>query len=77
MYSISMQLRIREETHNAMTKLKKQFLLDSYDDVIWHFIEPFLPLSEKSEGLRKEAIEEFNKGKTISFNEILSEHERD
>ncbi len=72
-----MQLRIKEETHLAMTKLKEQFLLDSYDDVIWHFIEPFLPLSNSSENLRKEALEEFKKGETISFKEILAEHEKD
>jgi len=77
MYSNSMQLRIKEETHLAITKLKKQLLLDSYDDVIWHFIEPFLPLSDSSESLRKEALEEFKKGETISFEEILAEHEKD
>jgi len=77
MYSNSMQLRIKEETHLAMTKLKEQLLLDSYDDVIWHFIEPFLPLSKKSENLRKEALEEFKKEETISFEEILKEHEKD
>lgn len=72
-----MQLRIKEETHLAITKLKEQLLLDSYDDVIWHFIEPFLPLSNSSESLRREALEEFKKGETISFEEILTEHERD
>lgn len=72
-----MQLRIKEETHLAMTKLKEQLLLDSYDDVIWHFIEPYLPLSETSENLRKEALDEFKKGETISFDEILAEHEKD
>lgn len=40
-YIFSMQLRIKEEIPLAMTKLKEQLLLDSYDDVIWHFIEPF------------------------------------
>jgi hypothetical protein len=77
MYSNSMQLRIKDETHLAMTKLKEQLLLDSYDDVIWHFIEPFLPLSNSSESLRKKALEEFKKGETISFKEILAEHEKD
>lgn len=72
-----MQLRIKEETHLAMTKLKEQLLLDSYDDVIWHFIEPFLQLSNSSENLRKDALEEFKKGETISFEEILAEHEKD
>ncbi len=72
-----MQLRIKEETHLAITKLKEQLLLDSYDDVIWHFIEPFLPLSNSSESLRKEALDEFKKGETISFEEILAEHEKD
>ena len=72
-----MQLRIKEETHLAMTKLKEQLLLDSYDDVIWHFIEPFLPLSDSSESLRKEALNEFRKGETISFEEILAENEKD
>ena len=71
-----MQLRIKEETHLAITKLKEQLLLDSYDDVIWHFIEPFLPLSNSSESLRKEALDEFKKGETISFEEILAEHEK-
>jgi len=71
-----MQLRIKEETHLAMTKLKEQLLLDSYDDVIWHFIEPFLPLSNSSESLRREALQEFKKGATISFKEILAEHEK-
>ena len=76
MYSNSMQLRIKDETHLAMTKLKEQLLLDSYDDVIWHFIESFLPLSDSSESLRKEALDEFRKGETISFEEILAEHEK-
>ena len=71
-----MQLRIKEETHLAITKLKEQLLLDSYDDVIWHFIEPFLPLSNSSESLRKEALDEFKKEETISFEEILAEHEK-
>ena len=77
MYSNSMQLRIKDETHLAMTKLKEQLLLDSYDDVIWHFIEPFLLLSNESESLRREALDEFKKGETISFEEILTEHEKD
>ena len=77
MYSNSMQLRIKEETHLAMTKLKEQLLLDSYDEVIWNFMEPFLPLSNESENLRREALEEFKGGKTISFEEILAEHEKD
>ncbi len=77
MYSYCMQLRIKDETHLAMTKLKEQLLLDSYDEVIWHFIEPFLPLSKESESLRKEALEEFKKGETISFEEILKENEKD
>jgi len=76
MYSISMQLRIKEETHQALTKLKEQFLLDSYDDVIWNFIEPFLPLSNQSENLRRQALEEFKSRKTISFDEVLKEHEK-
>tara|TARA_R110002111_G_scaffold177181_1_gene243206 strand:+ start:13802 stop:14020 length:219 start_codon:yes stop_codon:yes gene_type:complete len=71
-----MQLRIKEETHIALAKLKKQFLLDSYDDVIWHFIEQFLPLSRSSENLRKEALEEFKKEETVSFEELLAEHEK-
>ncbi len=77
MYSNSMQLRIKDETHLVMTKLKEQLLLDSYDDVIWYFIEPFLPLSNESESLRREALDEFKKGETISFEEILKEHEKD
>ena len=77
MYSNSMQLRIKQETHNALTKLKRQFLLDSYDDVIWQFIEPFLPLSKKSENLRREALLEFKKRETISFEDVLKEHEKD
>ena len=72
-----MQLRIKEETHLAMTKLKEQLLLDSYDDVIWYFIEPFLPLSGSSESLRRGALEEFKKGETTSFEEILVENEKD
>lgn len=72
-----MQLRIKEETHLAMTKLKEQLLLNSYDDVIWNFIEPFLPLSNNSENLRKEALKEFKEGETISFEDILAEHEKD
>ena len=76
MYTLGMQLRIKEETHLAITKLKEQLLLDSYDEVIWHFIEPFLPLSNSSESLRKEALDEFKKGETISFEEILAEHEK-
>ena len=77
MYSNSMQLRIKDETHLAMKKLKEQLLLDSYDAVIWHFIEPFLPLSNESESLRREALDEFKKGETISFEEILKENEKD
>lgn len=76
MSSNSMQLRIKEETHLAMTKLKEHLLLDSYDDVIWYFIEPFLPLSNESESLRREALDEFKKGETVSFEEILAEHEK-
>ncbi len=72
-----MQLRIKEKTPLAMTNLKEQLLLDSYGGVIWHFIEPFLPLSNSSESLRKEALEEFKRGETISFDEILAEHEKD
>ncbi|MBW6442348.1 hypothetical protein K0A97_01020 [Patescibacteria group bacterium] len=71
-----MQLRIKEETHLAMTKLKKQLLLDSYDDVIWHFIEAYLPLSKESENLRREALDEFKKSETTSFDKILAEHEK-
>jgi len=77
MYSKSMQLRIKDETHHVLTKLKKEFLLDSYDDVIWNFIEPFLPLSNQSESLRSQALKEFEERKTISFDEVLREHEKD
>jgi len=77
MYSNSVQLRIKDETHLVLKKLKEQLLLDSYDDVIWHFIGPFLPLSDESESLRREALDEFKKGKTISFEEVLKEHKKD
>ena len=39
-------------------------------------MKPFLDISNLSESLRKEALEEFKKEETISFDEILAEHEK-
>ena len=75
MHAYTMQkqtsIRISLELLNALKKFKETE--DSYEDVIWDFIEPHLELSEETKKDIELAKKEYEKGNFITLEEVKNE----
>lgn len=61
-------IRISKELLNALQSFKDE--KESYEDVIWDFIEPHLELSEQAKRDIEKSKEEYKKGNFISHEEL-------
>lgn len=61
-------IRISLNLLNALKKFKDDN--DSYEDVIWDFIEPHLELSEQTKKDIEKSKEEYKKGNFITHGEL-------
>ena len=64
-------IRISTELLDTLKKFKEDS--DSYEDVIWDFIEPHLELSEQTKKDIKLAKEEYNKGEFYTLEQVKEE----
>jgi len=75
MHAYNMQkqtsIRISLELLNTLKKFKETE--DSYEDVIWDFIEPHLELSEETKKDIELAKKEYEKGNFVTLEEVKKE----
>ena len=75
MHIICMQeetsIRISNELLNTLKKFKESN--ESYEDVIWDFIEPHLELSEKTKKDIEIAKKEYERGEFSTLEEVKKE----
>jgi len=64
-------IRISLDLLNTLKKFKEDS--DSYEDVIWDFIEPHLELSEKTKKDIELAKKEYKKGNFVTLEEVKKE----
>ena len=75
MHTQSMQeqtsIRISSDLLNTLKKFKEDN--DSYEDVIWDFIEPHLELFEQTKKDIEISRQEYKKGNFMTFEEVKKE----
>jgi hypothetical protein len=75
MHTQSMQeqtsIRVSSNLLNTLKKFKEDN--DSYEDVIWDFIEPHLELSEQTKKDIEISRQEYKKGNFMTFEEVKKE----
>jgi len=64
-------IRISLDLLNALKKFKED--RDSYEDVIWDFIEPHLELSTQTKKEIKISRQEYKRGNFVTFEEMKKE----
>jgi len=64
-------IRISTELLNTLKKFKEDS--DSYEDVIWDFIEPHLELSEETKKDIEKSKEEYKRGEFYTIEQIKKE----
>jgi len=72
MHAYNMQnqtsIRVSNDLLNTLKKFKEDG--DSYEDVIWDFVEPHLGLSEETKKDIKQSLEEYKRGDFITLEEV-------
>lgn len=74
MYTLSMEqttIRITQDLHKALESVKAPD--ESFENLLWDLIEPYLKLSDKTEKDIEEAKKEYLSGKTFSLKEVKEE----
>jgi len=61
-------IRISTELLNTLKKFKEEN--DSYEDVIWDFIEPHLELSIETKKDIKKSVEEYKRGEFFTLDQV-------
>ncbi len=64
-------IRISSDLLNTLKKFKDD--KDSYEDVIWDFIEPHLELSEQTKKDIEIAKQEYKRGNFVTLEEVKKE----
>ncbi|MEA3329459.1 MAG: hypothetical protein U9Q06_01825 [Nanoarchaeota archaeon] len=65
-------IRVSKELVNALQKFKED-PKESYEDIIWDFIEPFLELSPEAKKDIAKSLEEIKRGEFIIHEELKAE----
>jgi len=65
-------IRISNELLKALGKFKTDSR-DTYEDIIWDFIEPHLELSDEAKKDIAESLEEIKRGEYVTHEEIKAE----
>jgi len=75
MHTLYMQnqtsIRISIDLLNTLKKFKEEN--ESYEDVIWDFIEPHLELSDKTKEDTKKSVEEYKRGEFFTLEQVKKE----
>lgn len=64
-------IRISSDLLNALKKFKEEG--DSYEDIIWDFIEPHLELSGEAKKDIEQSKKEYERGNFVTLQEIKKE----
>ena len=64
-------IRISAKLLNTLKKFKEEG--DSYEEVIWDFIEPHLELSDKTKEDIKKSVEEYKRGEFLTLEQVKKE----
>jgi len=76
MHTICMQkqttIRVSEDLIKALSKFKVESS-DTYEDIIWDFIEPHLELSKEAKKDIALSLEEYEKGEVFTLEEVKAE----
>ncbi len=64
-------IRISSDLLNTLKKFKED--RDSYEEVIWDFIEPHLELSEQTKKDIELSKKEYERGNFVTFEEVKKE----
>ncbi len=64
-------IRVSSDLLSALKKFKEEG--DSYEDVIWDFIEPHLELSEQTKREIELAKKEYERGNFVTLEEVKKE----
>ncbi len=64
-------IRISTELLNTLKKFKEDN--DSYEDVIWDFIEPHLELSDETKKDINKSVEEYKRGEFFTLEQVKKE----
>ena len=75
MHTYNMQnqtsIRISSALLNTLKKFKEE--RDSYEDIIWDFIEPHLELSDEAKKDIEQAKKEYERGNFVTLEEVRKE----
>ena len=61
-------IRISTELLNTLKRFKEEN--DSYEEVIWDFIEPHLELSNETKEDIEKSVEEYKRGEFITLDQV-------
>ena len=64
-------IRISTKLLNTLKKFKEDN--ESYEEVIWDFIEPHLELSEEAKSDIKKSLEEYKRGNFFTLDQVKKE----
>jgi predicted transcriptional regulator len=64
-------IRISTELLNTLKQFKEDN--DSYEDIIWDFVEPHLELSDKAKKDIDESLKEYERGDFLTLEEVKKE----
>ena len=76
MYTYIMQqttMRVSNKLIEALTKLKIDNR-ETYEEIIWDLIDPYLELSKEVKDSLKEAERDLERGETTSFEDLKKKH---
>ena len=76
MYTYNMQqtsIRVSKELVDALSKLKLKSK-ETYEEIIWDAIEPYLELSKEVKDSLEEGEKESKRGETISFEQLKEKY---
>ena len=65
-------IRVSTDLMKALNEFKVDSK-ESYEEIIWDFIEPHLELSKNAREDIKKSIDEYEKGETFTLEEVKSE----
>lgn len=74
MYTICMgqtTIRITEDLHNALSKVKAPS--ESFEDLIWDLVEPYLELSPETKRDIADSLKEYKEEKVYTLEEVRKE----
>lgn len=71
MHNNQTSIRISVDLLNTLKQFKEDN--DSYEDIIWDFVEPHLELSDETKKDIKQSLKEYERGNFVTLDEVKKE----